>query len=222
MKQLLWLVVLAAMPVFALPAEAQLFFKKARPVPAQRVPELILTLKTETDERKRATAAEELRDYDPKTFTEIVPVLIDVLHNDKKTGVRLEALNSLYRLRPVSQAAGQAMEHTAANDESLRVRLQAKSTLLKYHIAGYSSSGKSEPVQPTTQEPPLADPAGLPIPAVTFPPAPAKVGQPVTSSPNSPTDDVPRPLPQGIALPSGQAPRPQVIQIEGPSPARPF
>jgi hypothetical protein len=224
MKQLLWVVVLAVMPVFALPAEAQLFFKKARPIPAQRVPELILTLKTETDERKRAAAAEELRDYDAKTFTEIIPVLIDVLHNDKKTGVRLEALNSLYRLRPVSQAAGQAIEYTSANDESLRVRLQAKSTLLKYHIAGYSSSGKSEPTpfQPTTQEPPLADPPGLPIPAVVFPPVPTKAGQPVTSTPNSPTDDVPRPLPQGVVLPTGQAPRPQVIQIEGPSPARPF
>src|SRR5436309_8145239 len=84
MKRLQGLVVLLALPVCAMPGEAQLFFKKNRPVPAQRVPELILTLKTESDERKRAAAAEELRDYDAKTFGEIVPVLIDVLHNDKK------------------------------------------------------------------------------------------------------------------------------------------
>ena len=71
---------------------------------SERVPELILTLKTESDERKRAQAAEELREYDARTFTEIVPVLVDVLHNDKKSNVRLEALNSLSRLRPVSQS----------------------------------------------------------------------------------------------------------------------
>ena len=53
MKRLQGLLVLVALPLCATPAHAQLFFKKTRPVPAQRVPELILTLKTETDERKR-------------------------------------------------------------------------------------------------------------------------------------------------------------------------
>ena len=82
MKRMQALLVLPALLFCAVPAQAQLFFKKRGPVPAQRVPELILILKTETDERKRAAAAEELRDYDPKTFTEIVPVLVDILTND--------------------------------------------------------------------------------------------------------------------------------------------
>src|SRR5260370_5027307 len=214
MKRLQWLLVVIARPACALPAQAQIFFKKARPAPAQRVPELILTLKTETDERKRATAAEELREYDAKTFTEIVPVLIDVLHNDKKTNVRMEALNSLYRVRPVSQPAGQAIEHAASSDESLRVRLQAKTALLKYHLAGYSSSNKNEPsvFQPTTQEPPLADPAAPALPAVAFPPAsgskvaPGVIAPPKTVQPAVPALDVPRPRPKGISLQPGQVP----------------
>lgn len=224
MKRLLWLLIVLALPAFAVPAQAQIFFKKARPAPAQRVPELILILKTETDERKRAAAADELREYDAKAFTEIVPVLIDVLHNDTKSSVRLEALNTLYRVRPVSQPAGQAIEFAASSDESLRVRLQAKTTLLKYHLAGYSSASKNEPsvLQPSTQEPPLADPPGVAIPTVVFPPA---TGQKVAPAnvPAGPALDVPRPLPQGVALPPGQTAPSPTIQIEGPaSPPRPF
>lgn len=235
MKNLRWLLVLLVLPAAGLPAHAQFFFKKNRPAPAQRVPELILTLKTEADERKRAQAAEELRDYDAKVYAEIVPVLIDVLHNDKKPGVRIEALNSLYRLRPVSQAAGHAIEYAASGDESLRVRLQAKSALLKYHLAGYSNNGKNEPsaFQPTTAEPPLADPPSAPgVPAVAFPPgkvAPPALGpivptpRPAGTAPVGPALDVPRPLPQGVAVPPGQVPITPAIQIEGPvMPARPF
>jgi hypothetical protein len=224
MKRLQVLLVLLAVPAFAAPAPAQFFFKKSRPTPAQRVPELILILKTETDERKRAHAAEELREYDAKTFAEIVPVLIDVLHNDKNSSVRFEALNSLSRLRPVTQAAGQAIEHAAGSDDSLRIRLQAKSALLKYHLAGYSNANKSEPsvFQPTTQEPPLSEPPASPsatIPAVAFPPASGK-NQPASGTTAT---DVPRPLPPGVALPPGAAPRPPMIQIEGPAlPPRPF
>jgi hypothetical protein len=224
MKRLLWLLVVLALPALAVPAQAQIFFKKARPAPAQRVPELILILKTETDERKRAAAADELREYDAKTFTEIVPVLIDVLHNDTKTSVRLEALGSLYRVRPVSQPAGQAIEHAASSDESLRVRLQAKTALLKYHLAGYSSSNKNEPsvFQPSTQEPPLADPPGVAIPTVAFPPMTSLKVAPATV-PAGPALDVPRPLPHGVALPPGQIAPSPTIQIEGPAaPPRPF
>ena len=97
MKRFQPLLVLLALPAFTLPAQAQFFHKRPRPIPAQRVPELILILKTETDERRRGAAAEELRDYDARTFTEIVPVLIDVLHTDRKVGVRIEALATAWR-----------------------------------------------------------------------------------------------------------------------------
>ncbi len=94
---------------WAAPAQAQWFFsKKQKPNPTQRVPELIVIVKTDADERKRTHAAEELREYDATVFTEIVPVLADVLLLDKKMNVRLEALNSLARIRPVSTTAGRA------------------------------------------------------------------------------------------------------------------
>jgi hypothetical protein len=201
----------ALLPACAVPAQAQLFFKKKTGVPAQRVPELILVLKTEMDERKRAAAAEELRDYDPKTFTEIIPVLVDALRNDKKVSVRVEALSSLSRLRPVNQLAGQAIERAASDDEALRIRLQAKSALLKYHLAGYKSEpvtvAPSAPAAVTGPIPARVDPPV--VPAVTFPPAPGEKTVP-------PPPDVPRPLPKGLAVPPGRTP-PPVIQIEGPA-----
>src|SRR5260370_8654013 len=123
---------------------------------------------------------------------------MDVLEKGKKRKGRMEVLNGLHRGRPVSQPAGQAIEHAASSDESLRVRLQAKTALLKYHLAGYSSSNKNEPsvFQPTTQEPPLADPAAPAIPAAAFPPASAsKVPAPASGPPPPPHPPPPPPTP---------------------------
>ena len=161
MKRMAPLLLFALALVWTLPADAQLlFWRRPKVNPTQRVPELILTVKTDADDRKRTHAAEELRDYDAKTFTEIVPVLVDVLLNDKKVNVRTEALNSLAKIRPVSTLAGQAMERAAALDESPRLRSQAKSALVKYYQAGYSS-GKNEPaVTPTVQK---KTPEGPPV-----------------------------------------------------------
>jgi len=171
--------------VCAYPADAQLFAKKSKVNPSQRVPELIVIVKTDPDEKKRAQAAEELRDYDATKFTEIVPVLVDVLKHDKKLSVRLESLGSLSRIRPVSTLAGQAIEKAAAEDESWRVRLQAKTSLPRYHLAGYSSK-RVEPTpatRKTTTEPPRSNPR----------PTPSRVDT-----------TFPRPLPPGVAVPPTQ------------------
>jgi hypothetical protein len=133
------------------------FGKKSKPNPKERVPELIAAIKTDGDENKRAAAAEELRQYDPAQNPEIVPVLIDVLINDKKPSVRAEAASTLGKMRPVSQSAGLALEQALAKDASMRVRLQARTSLLQYHWAGYRSVKKDEPLV-GTKEPPLADP----------------------------------------------------------------
>ena len=45
--------------------------KPNRPEPSEYVPSLLKTLQSEPDERKRETAAGELRDYDAKTFPDI-------------------------------------------------------------------------------------------------------------------------------------------------------
>jgi hypothetical protein len=174
------------------PAPAQMLLsKKSKVNPTQRVPELILTLKTEPDERKRVQAATALRDFDITTFNEIVPILAEVLVTDKSANVRMEAITSLSRIRPVTQIAGHAIEKAAAEDESVRVRLHARAALPKYHLAGYTSR-KAEPAKKKqTDEPPIGGtPTPMPSPKVTnglpkFQPLPLG-------------DGTPRPLPPGV------------------------
>lgn len=199
MKRLAGALLLMIVLAWSGPSSAQgLFGKRGKVNPSQRVPELILIVKIDPDERKRQRAAEELRDYDTAAFSEIVPVLADVLLHEKKLGVRLEALSSLARIRPVSSLAGQAIEKAAATDESWRVRLQAKTSLPKYYLAGYSSR-RADPApmkkQPT-EEPPMATPQPAPAPA-----------------PLPPTDSTfPRRLPPGVAPPAAKDP-----PAQGPS-----
>jgi hypothetical protein len=139
---------------------AQLFgSKKSKTPPQQRVPELIATLKQDKDAHKRADAAEELRQYDPKEFPEIVVVLIEALQVDASASVRVEAATGLGRLRPISTPAGQALEKASGADSNLRVRMQAKASLVYYQMSGYHAPKKSDPAGPALKsgadEPPV-------------------------------------------------------------------
>lgn len=168
----LWLVPLVFLPALAGPGYAGIFFgkKNKKPTPAERVPELLAQVKSDGDESKRAAAAQELRQYDPAQFPMIVPVLIDVLQTDSKPLVRAEAAQSLGKIRPISQQAGMALEKAHNSDTSMRVRLQARSSLLQYHWSGYRSARKDDLV-PQTKEPPLADEKSPPIISTTTLPA---------------------------------------------------
>lgn len=138
-------------------AGGSLFFKPAKSKPAQeRVPELINLLRTNADESIRADAAEELRQFDPALFPEIIPSLVDSLLTDKKAGVRAECASSLGKLKGVHAKVGQALEHAMANDSSMRVRLQCRSSLFTYQLSGYRSTGKPTAMVQTT-EPPIAN-----------------------------------------------------------------
>lgn len=188
------LLILALLPCLLPPAQAGILFgrKKDKVDPRTRVPELVATLKADGDADKRALAADELRYYDPAAYPEILPALVHALHHDPKPAVRLEALQSLGKIRPVTQAAGDALEQALANDASMRVRLQARSTLLQYHWAGYRSGKKTDVPPLPSKEPPLAGPDLPPaiqttrptdrLPAVA-PPAPAPVALPVPPPP---------------------------------------
>src|SRR5205814_3402770 len=140
------------LPALVLPASADgflgIFGKKTKVNPAERVPELIMTLKSDHDDRKRASAAAQLGTMDAAAFPEIVPVLVEALQGDPKSGVRMDAASSLGSLRPVSQSAGQALERAVSTDENMRVRLHAKTILMKYRIAGYSSTPRHDPRGP--------------------------------------------------------------------------
>ncbi len=213
----------------ALPAPAGLFGKRKKPEPAQRVPELVQILKADRDDRKRASAAEELRQYDAGQYPQIVPALVDALQGDPKPAVRTEAAHTLGKLRPVSQPAGQALEKAAGHDHSLRVRLQARTALMFYHMAGYSGANakKGEPppapgsgpgVRPRTDEPPLGTPPTTAEPPLAAPqptpppPSPAPVAQPAPSP--APPASLYRPMPSsGPAAPP--VPRPN-LEDDGP------
>jgi HEAT repeats len=197
------LLVLLLLVTLPLPAPAGIIFgkKTPKPTPQERVPELLKIIKTDGDENKRAAAVEELRQYDPAQFPDIVPTLVDALLNDKKPSVRSEAAHSLGKLRPVVQVGGQALEMALANDSSMRVRMSARSALLSYQWNGYHSNGKKDDPLTATKEPPLADsqnkgpelsppaviPARMtPVPQPPLPAAPVPVPSPVQSEPKGP------------------------------------
>jgi hypothetical protein len=230
----LWLVPLVLLPFAAGSSSAGIIFgkkNKKTPTPAERVPQLLAQVKTDGDESKRAAAAEELRQYDPAQFPTIVPALIDVLLTDKKPAVRAEAAQSLGKLRPISQQAGQALEQALTKDSSMRVRLQARSSLLQYHWSGYRGNKKDEMVT-QTKEPPLADPnTPSPSPVINTaapPPATGRItpslpdGSRSTSSyPNTPASFPPpaRPTVKEPPLAPVTPPTPPATNPPAPSPA---
>jgi hypothetical protein len=212
-------------------ARAGFIFGKKKPKvdPVLRVPELLGVVKTSTDESQRSDAAEELRKYDPGQFPDIIPTLIDVLQADTKTSVRISAISTLTRFRPVSQAVGQAIEQALAKDPSVRVRLQARSSLLQYHLAGYRTAKKEAPKvvpppvstkePPQTREPPLASPfsSGGNTP---YTPNPLPATVPARSQ-------APRPMPIGPVTPvpsstPGLSPPPAPRTSEGPDLGSPY
>jgi hypothetical protein len=144
MKWTTQLVVIVMFAGLTASAPAGIFSKKApKADPVQRVPELLYTVKMEPEEAKRVAAATELRQYDSKMFPDVVPILADVVRNDKSPVVRQEALNSLGKIRPVSAMAGEAIEE-AAKDPVARVRMQAWTSLKLYRFAGYRGSPKAD------------------------------------------------------------------------------
>jgi hypothetical protein len=139
-----FLLAVAAATSIAWPLQAWDFWgKHPKPNPAERVPQLVVTVKADPDEDKRAAAVKELREYDPNAFKDIIPVLIDVLQHDAKPSVRAEAATSLSKLRPVSQEVGWALEE-ATKDPSIRVRFTARNVLMSYRISGYRSNPKPD------------------------------------------------------------------------------
>lgn len=145
------LLIVPTVLAFVVPAASGgIFSRKPQPNPAERVPELLRQLQTSADEDQRSAAAEELRQYDPKSYPEIVSTLIAVLGRDPSTSVRAEAACSLGKIRPISQQAGFALEQAQANDSSMRVRFATRQALLQYHFNGYRSGKTDTPANPTT------------------------------------------------------------------------
>jgi hypothetical protein len=160
---------LAGMVSSAPAADFGIFGRKPKGNPAERVPELLIQLKTGRDESQRVAAAGELHLYDPKAFPEITTALIDALGRDASPVVRAEAADSLGKLRPISQKVGYVLEQAVANDGSLRVRLSARQSLWQYHLVGYRSGKPMEPDK-GTGDPIVSVPPGPSTPAAAMQP----------------------------------------------------
>lgn len=195
-------------PCLALPVQAGIFGRKKDKIdPKIVVPELITTLKSDRDADKRARAAAELRNHDVASFPDILPALVEALLQDPKPNVRAEAAQSLGKIRPVSQVAGEALEQATANDSSMRVRLNARSALLQYHWAGYRSGNKGEapPLTSNSKEPPVINTRkpGTEPPALR--PVPSKI-PPASTVPTALTPPVPSTKEPPLAAPLPSAP----------------
>ena len=129
-------------------------FRK-KPDPDVRVPALLMVVKTEKDERKRAAAVDELGEQDGKAFPDILPLLVEVLTSDPSSTVRVEAAESIGNLRPISTKAGYALEQAISSDKSLQVRIAARTAIFQYRINGYVGA-KLDSAVAQTAEPPLA------------------------------------------------------------------
>jgi hypothetical protein len=158
------------------PATAGIFSRKPKANPAERVPELLLQLKGHADEAERSNAAEELRQFDPKSHPEIMSGLIGAISKDASPAVRAEAASSLGKLRPISQQAGYALEQAQNNDGSIRVRMAARQALFQYHLVGYRSGRPDvNPDKDATQT--VSGPPGAtaPVGLVKSPQVPTRV-----------------------------------------------
>jgi HEAT repeats len=187
------------------PAPAGIFGKKpTKPSPTERVPELLSILKSDGDENKRLEAAQELRQYDPLAFPQIVPSLIAALQNDAKPSVRSEAAQTLGQIRPVLPAVRPALEVARDKDASMRVRFQARSSLLGIR---WTTTWHGNPSEPPSQgkEPPLADPKSKNVPPAIRTQQPQPMQDPGTGRLNP----VAAPNPPPPATPQVQEQNPQ-------------
>jgi len=130
------------------------FRKTTKTDSATHVPLLLQVLRGSPDERARESAANSLREYDAKTFPEILPALTESLTTDKSPSVRSEAAESIGKIRPISIQAGYALEQAIANDKSPLVQLAAREARLKYRLLGIVTTKADLATQ--TAEPPLA------------------------------------------------------------------
>jgi hypothetical protein len=226
MRKAHWLFAVAVMlsVVSRAPAGFGIFSRKPKIDPAEHVPALIMQLKTDKDESKRTTAAEELRNFDPKAFPEMMTVLADALLKDSSAGVRAEAASTIAKLRPINQQAGYALEQAAANDPSMRVRMAARQSLWQYNLLGYrSSKPPAEAIAAPT--PPVA-------PVASKPHVSAKNPRGAKESPEPPLADGLSPKTVPITPPKLLTPPTQAVPVkpaqpnggdtQGPSLGNPF
>jgi hypothetical protein len=188
------IVVFAVVTAAVIPATAGgLFSKKTAPTsPADRVQQLLQTITSSSNPNARVDAVADLRDFDVGAHPQIVPVLVNALKTDSAVNVRIEAARSLGRIRPLTQMAGDALSTASLGDSHIRVRWQARASLMVYTVAGINPGNHAPQNSQTDKTGKAGDPNTVPFPSGS------PVGQPPILVPSS-GNDVFRPLPKGPA-----------------------
>lgn len=135
-----------------------IFKRKPKNDSAERVKQLVATLQSDPDEKKRAAAVEELRALDARQHAEVIPTLIGSLQKDPAPAVRAEAAEALGKIKPVTQPVAIALEAVQSSDPTPAVRDAAKSALFQYHLNGYRSPNATPTDTAQSSEPPFATP----------------------------------------------------------------
>ena len=145
----------------------QLFFlgKPKNIQNSEQVAQICQILKSSGEELVRLQSIEDLRSVEGVSQPMAIVALSDSMVSDRKAGVRAEAALALSKMRPVRQEVGAALEKAITNDPSMRVRLQARSALLQYNLAGYRSAQNA----PVTALDPLGQIAKEPSPILPNP-----------------------------------------------------
>ncbi|HEX4609121.1 MAG TPA: HEAT repeat domain-containing protein [Urbifossiella sp.] len=173
--------------VLAPRADANPLFGKGKGKTDSQVRQLVATLRTDPDEKKRRSAVADLKEADPRAQADVIPALITTLQRDPVAQVRADAAEVLGGFRIVFSHAGSALETAAEADPAAAVRDMAKQALWEYHLLGYRSSRGSDGFLGQTPEPPIA-PRPLPRPALVLQPpvqtvVPARVELPPVPTP---------------------------------------
>src|SRR5262245_18659217 len=121
--------------------------KKPKGNEAERIAELLSTLKDNPSATKRAEAAEELRNFDGKEFPEITPALVDALQKDSSSSVRAQSAESLGKLKPASHDAAQALDQAVDQDKSFMVRFKARTARLGYRVPQEKAAPGTTPIK---------------------------------------------------------------------------
>lgn len=157
------------------PAVAGFFFTRTpKPSPAEQIPKLVTTLKSDQAERKRADAAEGLGDFDLAPFPEAVDALVQALRTDVSAAVRGQALHSLSRLKAPPKHVVAAVEQCKTSDASIRLRAHAQRLWMSYQLHGLTPKPDETAAPPTAQSP-----------AGSVPPEPARVMKSTPTPPAS-------------------------------------
>lgn len=209
------------------PAQGLNIFKrrsKSEASPAAKVKQLAETLRASPDEGKRKQAAEDLRDYDPRSNPDLIPALTAAVQKDPVPAVRSAAAESIGKLKPVSQPAGLTLEAVAQADPDAGVREAANQALWQYHLNGYRPP-TTGPLAPQSAEPPLA---ARPVSRPGTPAPPVASGfRPITNSVGKglffpQTPEPPLAKPKAPAAPvKAQAKVPAVLPVPQPAAAVP-